>query len=450
MKGLRFISLLFLTSLMAGCSREILTAPPSIDITLEFPALVPTKAEVPASAEESAVHDIKIWVFRHNSSHSLVASLELNAGSLADDLPQAGSVKRYSLPVSWDFALERPRPTVDVFVLANGETIAEGLNQPLYAQKGNGHSVSTYSTVSNALFGGTVFSPGAKTASVPDSGLPMSGMGTNLAISGEEPSLSISTISLTRAVSKVRFIFCQMETEASPSELETFTVDRIVLDGEQIPTQEYVFADPAPRVGSTYVSDELTLIPPTASIAHSETPELYAYAGQDGPTYERIIKEAKDDGKLTECGSLYLRESDRKIGGTIHYTVTKGQNTDSEESRTGTARFDMKNDNEFARNHTWTVYGYYVSNRTLQLSVNVLPVNVTTAPPPMWTAPPWVPARLSRKSAPETDTGVLAAISSAPPALVARLLSKATPEPMMLSLRPELRHSAPPTLEVLP
>ena len=210
MKGLRFILLLFLMCLVAGCSREILTAPPALDITLEFPAPVPTKAEVPASAEESAVHDIKIWVF-HHSTHALVASLELDAGSLADDFPQAGSVKRYSLPVSWDFALERPRPTVDVFVLANNATIADYLNAPLYAKKGNGHGISDYNTVSNAFFGGSVFSPDAKTASVPDSGLPMSGVGTNLSIGGEEPSLSISSISLTRAVSKLRFIFCQME-----------------------------------------------------------------------------------------------------------------------------------------------------------------------------------------------------------------------------------------------
>ena len=27
----------------------------------------------------------------------------------------------------------------------------------------------------------------------------------------------------------------------------------------------------------------------------------------------------------------------------------------------------------FARNHTWTVYGYFISNRTLQLAVTALP-----------------------------------------------------------------------------
>ena len=365
------IILLLLTAvLLTGCRREpyLTQSTPVLNLTLQVPAPAIVKATVPASDAENAIHDLKIWVFK-SSNHELVASLELDATRPADDFPQAGSAKRYSLPVSWDFALERPRPAVDVFVLANSASI--GL-QSLRASK---DEASSYTDVEGALFGDNFFSPSAKVSGVSEeTGLPMSGVAKGLSVSGEEPSLSVASVPLERCVSKIRFLFSQLKTVSEdPKELETFSVDKIVLNGGTIPTQEYVFAQSAPNECGVYVSESVEY-PGAATVSVSETPEAYAYAGQDGPTYERIISDAKtaSPAKITETGTYYLRESARPLSGTIYYTVVKGAGTEAEQTRHEQRPFTMPASN-FPRNHTWTVYGYYVSNRSLQLSVNVLP-----------------------------------------------------------------------------
>ena len=159
MKRGLFIGFLVLAVLLSGCERQRYYRPgepPVLGITLEVPASGFVKAEVPASAEENAIHDMKIWVF-HSQTHAIVATLELDSSNAADDFPQPGGVKRYSLPVSWDFALERPRPTVDVFVLANSATLQDDPADP--DDLGISLTVdSPYDDVYGAFFGGDFFS----------------------------------------------------------------------------------------------------------------------------------------------------------------------------------------------------------------------------------------------------------------------------------------------------
>ena len=373
------ISMLMLAALLSGCKREPNPEGPVLTISLEVPAPAMVKATVPASDVENAIHSIKIWVFNSNSTHALVTSLELDASHPAEDFPQAGSVKRYSLPVSWDFALSKPRPTVDVFVLANAAAI--GLDQTLWAEKTNAHEVSSYDEVNDALFGDgsgaatDYFSPALKVNGVSEEiGLPMSGIAKGLVISGEEPTLSLSSVSLERCVSKIRFLFSQVLTVADPSEQETFRIDRIDLNGYSVPKQEYVFAESAPAVRNDYYSSStLFELPGVATVNSSERPEIYVYggAGEDGPSYERKIKDALAANEITSAGTYYIRESGRPLSGIIHYTVTKGTGGSATERHE--ARSFTMPAGSFPRNHTWTVYAYYVANRTLQLTVSVLP-----------------------------------------------------------------------------
>lgn len=364
---------MLMMSLLVGCSREILFPEdaPVLGIYLEMPAPALVKATVPGDDAENALYDLKVWVFRADESHALVSSLQLDASISDGDFPQPGSVKRYSLPVSWDFALETPRPKVDVYVLANSASVGLG---NLNADRTHPENVSSWNDVHSALFeGNNCFSTKHLISSVPDSGLPMSGVARNLDISGDEPSFSIAPVALERCVSKLRFLFCQMETIAdTPEEAEIFQIDKIVLNSNCIPLQEYVFAWPqAPRTSGTY--ETATELPGAEVVASSDTPELYAYAGQDGSSYERVVSEALTAGKLTQSGCYYLRESGNRLSGVIHYTVIKGKNTASEETRHEEKTFIMPEGTDFSRNHTWTVYGYYVSKRSLQLSVSVLP-----------------------------------------------------------------------------
>ena len=353
MKNLRLILLSLLVLLAAACRREIPHVDrPSLGITLEFPHYAVTRAdegEVPASEAENAIYDLKVWIFR-SDSHEAVAQLITDSPM---DFPQGGGVRRYALPVTSEFAVTRPK--VDVFVLANSASIGCTLD-----------ANSPYEAVNEAVFGGSeLFSPEAPVHAVPANGLPMSGAGKNLTISGEAPSLSITTVALSRAVSKIRYVFCQMLSEDNT---ETYTIDRIVLDGNQIAASEYVFATGSSHIAQGgYVAQAMETTGPGA-VAATESPELYIYAGQDGPTYENLVQSGIDEGKLTHCGTTYLRESDKALTGTVYYSITENGITEHK-----TRTFTMATAGDFGRNHTWTLFGYFISQRTLLLSVSVAP-----------------------------------------------------------------------------
>jgi len=359
MKRMLLIGMMVPTVLLTACQRrEIPNVPaePQLNITIEFPktgdVTKGTEGEVSASMEENAIYDLKLWVF-NASTHEPVAQLEANAQA---DFPTGGGIRRYALPVDETFS--RTKPNVDVFVLVNGPSI----NSTLTLE-------STWAQVDQAMFGTDAgqFSPADPVHSVPQKGLPMSGVGRNLSIGGDEPSLSLATVSVRRAVSKLRYVFCQMYTEGDNS---VFEVQKVVLSDHQIPTREYLFTEEAYRIYPGYyvpVAME-TYWPVGQTMAISESPEAYSYAGQDGTKYEQIINEAVQAGKLSDMGTTYLRESDKQLSGTVYYSVTKDNVRENK-----TMDFAMAAPGDFSRNHTWVLYGYFISERSLQLSVNVLP-----------------------------------------------------------------------------
>ena len=370
MKWIRLIFLSLPVLILSACQREIIVEPKGLQITIEFPATTLSKSaaddEFPAEQDENTIKDLKIWVFKHavdaNNEHKRLAYLELGPED-GDDFPMDGVVKQYVLTVEdSQFSVERPK--VDVFVLVNSASIGcSSLNK-----------ASGWSDVKDATFKGNYFAPG-ETAykSVPSDGLPMSACGLNLSIQGEDPSLKVQTITLRRCVSKVQFFFSQTRTEGNDS--ESVTINSIKLNSKLIPVGEYVFSangKPAIAAGG-YVDEETVLAGPDGPIRKSEAPELYAYAGQDGVSYRELLQygvKSVDNGgagEVTPGGVLYLRESDLKLEGEITYTVTVNGVLSERHQK-----FSMKAPGEFSRNHCWIVYGYFISNRTLQLSVHVL------------------------------------------------------------------------------
>lgn len=367
-----FIWLLLPVVFLASCSL-IYDQPgentcPELSIAIAFPEnFVPetrsTVGTVPAEADENAIKDLAIWVFRSSENHEKVGSILVDK---ENELPAAGGIRKYALIVDQAFMLERPQ--VDVFVLVNRASIGSQLTED-----------SSWKEVNNACFGGDLyFSPKVPITTVPKKdgkslGLPMSGVGKGLKVGGEEPFLKVPTISLGRAVSKLRFVFSQMYTENSPensTEIEEFAIERVVLNGSQIPVDEYVFSTGAYNIKpDNYVSDELVITwPEGVDLESSDAPEIYSYAGQDGPSYEQLIKDGITSKHLSHLGTYYLRESDKALSGTVYYSITKEGVTQDKE-----LDFHMAAPGDFARNHTWTVYGYFISNRTLQLAVTALP-----------------------------------------------------------------------------
>ena len=350
--------------LLAGCGGDRITlAPesePSLGLTVEFPAPAGTRSDVgqlPASDLENALHSLTVWVFR-SDDHSVVAARDIDES----DFPVSGGVRRYSLPVTRSFVQEMP--DVDVFVLANAGSIGAGLTV-----------ASDWDALNEAFFADSELAPyyrfglASPVHSVdPDLGLPMSGCGKNLPVTGEDPILKVRTVRLCRAVSRLRFVFCKTLTEGE--EEEDVSIQRVILGGYQIPLKEYVFTTSASGVvqeaaewrdnycGTSYI------IPGPDTIAENETPENLIYVNQDPVTYERIIDDAVRENTLTDLGQTYFRESDRRLSGRIEYTVG---------GRERIREFNMASPGDFARNHTWTVFGYFLSGRNLQLSLNVLP-----------------------------------------------------------------------------
>ena len=370
MKGWRFISaLMVLASLLTACRRSPVSSveeeeEPSIGIAIEFPSndILPTRGEagqLPASTLENTIHTLTVWVFRSDEGHARVASRELSE----EDFPVGGGVRRYTLTVEKSFVSEKPN--VDVFVLANIASLGGGLDAD-----------SSWEELNSAFFGDTDEAPyyGFGLAHPvqevdPDLGLPMSGCGKNLSVEGEEPVLRVKTVKISRIVSRLRFVFCKTYTEGEGQ--DELAIQRVVLGGYQFPLKEYLFTtaksgiylNPAIEVADNY-DPASYIIPGPSIIADNDTPENLIYVNQDPLSYERILSDAVENGTLTDMGYTYLRETDKRLAGYIQYTVN---------SNTRIREFNMISSGDFARNHTWTVFGYFLSGRNLQLALNVLP-----------------------------------------------------------------------------
>lgn len=385
MKYRVLIGFLLSALLLGGCRRETaapvppVEAQPRLSITLEIPAAPGTKGDEGEAAseiaEENEIYDLKIWVFKHDENHTKVLYAKYPEDAEhpnLDDLPQAGTVKKYVFSVDRSLATDNPRPKLDVFVLANSGSIGCTLGDD-----------ADYAALTDEAFGGNHFgpaspvTPAALQEASTKTGLPMSGMGTNLTVSGEDYSLSIGKITMQRAVSKLRYVFCQ--TLNTGEDAETMEILRVELDGNLIPNKEYVFSpdgglhvkESEGYVNTAIITENTNSDPYT--VPSSAIPELYSYTGS-GATgaadYERLILDAVKENKLLCPATYYLRETGKLLSGTIYYRVKKNGEVVPPAERTRT--FSMKTP-DFVRNRTWTMYGYFISERILVLSLNVLP-----------------------------------------------------------------------------
>lgn len=367
MRARWFIGLLLLAALVTGC--RLYPAPqfdlpeeeePTLGLAIEFPRDYETRGEVgelPGTQYENELHSVGLWVFR-SDDHSLVTSRTL----AEDEFPVGGGIRRYSLPVSKDFANQAP--DVDVFVLANAEAIDISLDED-----------ASWATLNNLYFQDTETDPYhgfgiSHPVHLVDEtlGLPMSVVGKNMPITGEAPVLRVETVRLQRTVSRLRYVFCKTRTIGE--EGDEVAIQQIVLNGAQIPVKEYVFT--AGKTGIVLDQEETEdnyvvasyITPGPTTLAENDNPENLIYINQDPITYRRMLDEAVLAGRLTDLGYTYFRESDRRLVGRIDYTVN-GVSRSKE--------FNMIAEGDFARNHTWTLFGYFLSGRNLQLALSVLP-----------------------------------------------------------------------------
>lgn len=376
---------------------------------------IPTRSDEryqSATEDEKKIHTLQLWVFKHTA--------DANDGELVGYMNDVNvdltAGKTYQVVVSRDFS---DHPTsVDVYAVAN------------VAQANAGHTFTRQTTraqLDAATLSGDCFGVASDklVQSVPADGLPMTGVLKDQGVVGTFPALRIvdksdatqkmAEVNLVRSISKLRFVICRSDGTNLNEQLDEIT--GITLDANMIPQQSYLMlsepydrslkpADPlassrihivpgayegAVSFGSVKAVDGTTVIIPVRADDPSTDPykesakdwlfdalnpdgtARFANASADANTpvwsvYAQAIEDGITNNELYEYGLTYLRESDKKITGTVTYK-TKDQ---SDAERTATFEMDVAGD--FSRNHTWTVMLLFEGGKLR--TINVVDVGV--------------------------------------------------------------------------
>ena len=294
-------------------------------------------------AAEGEIKSLKIWIYESVSGDSVRYFETKDVAAL-----NQGQGTTYQIPVSDDFA--KNKPDVDVYVMANVTNANCGVETDKNTERDD---LMTEAKIVKSKFG---LSP--LTTEVPTDGLPMAGKLTTQPVVGDAPALrigtlsAVSTVQLTRAVSKLRFVFAK--TTGQPK----VSITSITMNAGMIPDEEYLFTTPQSMTYNANAGE--LLLSDIDDIAETADPTDYIYFNQDAQEYENLINTAasKETPEVTVRGPIYLRESDKQLAGTITYTIAGDEQT---------ADFQMQQAGDFLRNHTWIVYAYYAGSGKLQV-----------------------------------------------------------------------------------
>ena len=271
--------------------------------------------EVDPITNEGTIKSLQLWVYESETGNYV--------GYFSTDDVTAlnnGQGTTYQIPVTDEFAASKP--DVNVYVMANVTNANCGVGE------------LNKETTRAALL------EGAKIAKE------KFGLEHN----------AVSTVQLTRAVSKLRFVFAK--TAGQP----TVNITSIKMNAAMIPDVEYLFKTPLSMTYNTEAKE--LLLDDIDDVAETADPTNFLYLGQEAQEYENLINAAasKETPEVTVYGPIYLRESDKQLAGTITYTIGDGDNKEEK-----TADFAMQQAGDFSRNHTWIVYAYYAGNGNLQV-----------------------------------------------------------------------------------
>ena len=309
----------------------------------------PTRAnegEVDAIIGEGTIDSLQIWIYESATGNYVGYFSTKDVTALNE-----GQGSTYQIPVSDDFA--RNKPDVNVYVMANVTNDNCGVGtldkNTIRADLLNGAKIA------NGHFGLE-----ENVRAVPAGGLPFAGRLTAQPVVGDAPTLrigtlsAVSTVQLTRAVSKLRFVFAKTTGQA------TVKITSIKINEQMIPYEEYLFKTPT---SMTYNTEAVELLSTAINnIAETADPTQYLYLGQEAQAYEDLINEAANkqpNPEVTVNGPVYLRESDKQLAGTITYQIGAAEPK--------TVDFAMQQAGDFRRNHTWIVYAYYAGAGKLQV-----------------------------------------------------------------------------------
>ena len=292
---------------------------------------------------EGTIKSMQLWVYESETGNYVGYFRTDDVAALNE-----GQGTTYQIPVTDAFAAAKP--DVNVYVMANVTSANCGVKETTRAALLEGAKIT------GGLSGH--FGLEQNTRTVPDDGLPFAGKLTTQPVVGDAPALrvgqnQVATVQLTRAVSKLRFVFAKTAGEA------IVKIKNIKMNVGMIPDVEYLFKTPESMDYNTVEADLLSNA--INDIAETADPTLFIYTNQTAQAYENLINEAasKATPEVTVYGPIYLRESDKQLAGTITYTIGEGADQ--------TANFAMQQAGDFSRNHTWIVYAYYGGSGNLQV-----------------------------------------------------------------------------------
>ncbi|MBP3774276.1 MAG: hypothetical protein ILA34_02870 [Bacteroidaceae bacterium] len=321
-------------------------------------------------SEENAIRTLDVWVFDQDDSDKLLGYAH------ETDVVLTGGAKEISIALEGiaDTYLNTLRThRASVYAIANQGSLGLGYT-----------SATPRTTIAATTMGGTQFGvkDGGSGTYVPthpvtqadrtalDDGLPMAGAGTGLTIGGAGKVIQIPQVQMYRAVSKLRFVFTRTAAMGQAA-IRSITLTggrKGGADGGHIATTENLFTTTGDATVSitpnSYVSGTIAFgsLANSDIAAHPDPLSLLWRSDNKDQTYETTLNTAIGNGTATEWGRCYLRETDRKLHGRIVYT------TDGITEKT--MEFEMDAENDFVRNHAWTVFGYFY-NGELQLRMDV-------------------------------------------------------------------------------
>ena len=324
--------------------------------------------------EESDIHNIKVWVFKSDTGDE-ATPISYKAETLSE-------VKNGYYTLNLRFLRKiggEEVKNIDLYILANSESI-----NMLDQMKGKDLRSVTRKDLKEVSF----TSPfGINSDGTPETkevtkekGLPISRAITQISVDShvadteEGAKAKGIRIPLVRAVSKLHFYFARKS--GSDANTNQVKVTRIEIEGNTIPTASYVFPDEAEYnedgynqdvTSQKYNSSGTSYVPTTLNLAGVENTDIKEV---DDP--ESFIKksnqsaqaylDAFDKADIRSHNLCYLRETNKAIRGTIHYSLDGGATEKSE-------TFNIPSGGNAIRNRELVVYGYFLNGQMGKLTV---------------------------------------------------------------------------------
>lgn len=323
--------------------------------------------------QESDIHNIKVWVFKSNTGDE-ATPISYKAETLSE-------VKNGNYTLNLRFLRKiggEEVKKIDLYILANSESI-----NMLDQMKGKDLRSVTRKDLKEVSF----TSPfGINSDGTPETkevtkekGLPISRAITQISVDShvadteEGAKAKGIRIPLVRAVSKLHFYFARKSgSEANTSQVK---VTRIEVEGNTIPTASYVFPDEAiynekgynQDVTSQKYNSATAYVPTTLKLAGVENTDIKevddpeSFIKKSNQSAQAYLDAFKNKG-IKSHNLCYLRETNKAIQGTIHYSLDGGA---TEKSVT----FNIPSGGKAIRNRELVVYGYFLNGQMGKLTV---------------------------------------------------------------------------------